>query len=342
MTDVTVLGAGSWGTALAVLLARNGKKVMLWGRPEDGVLEFNELRENKIFLPGVELPENLLATADLEEACRDGIQNYVIAVPSQVVRSVVRQVKDLIPENSLLINVAKGIETTSLKRLSEVIMEEAGDKTRRISVLSGPSHAEEVGRGIPTAVVAAARQRDVAEAVQDLFMAPEFRVYTNPDLVGVEIGGSLKNVIALCAGVADGLGYGDNTKAALMTRGIVEIRRLGVAMGANDSTFSGLAGIGDLIVTCTSMHSRNRRAGIKIGQGIPLESVLAEMGMVVEGVNATKAAVALSERYQVSMPIAREAYRVLYEGLDPRTAVMNLMSRQKKHEIEEVVNISGW
>ena len=342
MADVTILGAGSWGTAIAVLLANNGNRVKLWGRVEDGVEELNQARENRRFLPGVRLPEGISATANLTEALQGNVHNIIIAVPSQVVRAVARQAQELIPADSLIVNLAKGIETTSLMRLSEVIEEELGAKTKRISVLLGPSHAEEVGRGIPTAVVAAARMREVAEEVQDLFMGSNFRVYTNPDLVGVEIGATLKNVIALCAGIADGLGFGDNSKAALMTRGIAEIGRLGVAMGASPMTFAGLTGIGDLIVTCTSMHSRNRRAGIQIGKGVKLDKVLADMGMVVEGVSATKAAVALSERYKISMPIAQEAYQVLFADKDPLDAVMNLMGRQKTHEIEEVATIAGW
>ncbi|MFY9377083.1 MAG: NAD(P)H-dependent glycerol-3-phosphate dehydrogenase, partial [Peptococcia bacterium] len=333
MSQVTVLGAGSWGTALAVLLAQNGNRVKLWGLINDGVLDLNTEKENKRFLPGIKLPDNLIATADLEEALSAGVEKIVFAVPSQAVRSVAKEAKKFIPNDALIINVAKGIEIDSLLRMSEVLKEEVGVKTQRISALSGPSHAEEVGNGIPTAVVAAAEKREVAEAVQDLFMATNFRVYTNPDLVGVEIGGTLKNVIALCAGIADGLGHGDNTKAALMTRGIVEIARLGVAMGASAATFAGLAGIGDLIVTCTSMHSRNRRAGIRIGQGIPLDKVLTEMGMVVEGVNATRSAMALSKRYSVTMPIAEEAYQVLFEGKAPQEAVINLMCRQKTHEM---------
>lgn len=341
MSKVTILGAGSWGTALAILLAQNGKEVKLWGRIEDGVLDLNKDKENKRFLPGIALPENIYASADLPEALQ-GTDKVVFAVPSQVVRSVAKQAKDLIPTDALIVNVAKGIETSTLLRLSEVIKEEIGSITNRISVLSGPSHAEEVGKGIPTAVVAAAEQREVAEAVQDLFMAANFRVYTNPDLIGVEMGATLKNVIALCAGIADGLGYGDNTKAALMTRGITEIARLGVAMGASTLTFAGLAGIGDLIVTCTSMHSRNRRAGIQIGQGKPLDDILAGMGMVVEGVSATKAAMDLSQRYQVSMPIVKEAYQVLFEGKAPEEAVINLMGRQKTHEMEETANSSVW
>jgi len=342
LTKVTVLGAGSWGTALAVLLAENGKQVKLWGRAEDGVLELNSIRENKRFLPGVKMPQTISATDNLAEALAGQVHNSVVAVPSQVVRSVGRQARELIPEDALIVSVAKGIETSSLKRMSEVIEEELGDKTKRISVLSGPSHAEEVGRGIPTAVVAAARQKEVAEEVQDLFMAPRFRVYTNPDLVGVEMGATLKNVIALSAGIADGLGYGDNSKAALMTRGIAEIGRLGVAMGARPLPLAGLTGIGDLIVTCTSMHSRNRRAGIQIGQGVPLEQVLAQMGMVVEGVSATKAAMALSQQYNVAMPIVQEAYQVLFAGKDPQNAVLNLMGRQKTHEMEEVASLKGW
>lgn len=342
MTEVAILGAGSWGTAIGVLLAKSGKRVRLWGRVEDGVEEFNQVRENRRFLPGVSLPESIRSTADLAGALSGDVHSVVVAVPSQVVRPVVRQCRDLISRDALIVSLAKGIENTSLMRMSEVIEEELAGITERISVLLGPSHAEEVSRDIPTAVVAAARDRQVAEEVQDLFMGPRFRVYTNPDLVGVEIGATLKNVIALCAGISDGLGFGDNSKAALMTRGLAEIGRLGVAMGASPLTFAGLTGVGDLIVTCTSMHSRNRRAGIQIGQGVALERVLSEMGMVVEGVSATKAAMSLSQRYRVTMPIVEEAYQVLFENKDPRDAVMNLMGRQKTHEMEEVATLAGW
>lgn len=341
MSEITVLGAGSWGTALTCLLANNGNNVKLWGRLEDGLEETDITRENKPFLPGVLIPKEVTITPDLEYAMK-GSKYYVIAVPSHIVRDMSRRIKELIPKDAVVINVAKGIETGSLKRLSEVIQEELEGKTTNICVLSGPSHAEEVGRGIPTAVVVAARSRVLAEEVQDIFMSPKFRVYTNPDMIGIELGAALKNVIALGTGIADGLGLGDNSKAALITRGLAEIARLGTAMGANPKTFAGLTGIGDLVVTCTSMHSRNRRAGIQLGKGIPLKQVLAEMGMVVEGVKAAEAAYALKEKYKVVMPICHETYQVLFEGKDPREGVNSLMERHKTHEVEEVAAITEW
>lgn len=341
MKDVAVLGAGSWGTALAVALAKKGHKVHLWGREQEKVNFLNRSRENSQYLPGVLLPEEITATADLEEALAH--KKYVVlSVPSGKIRELCHNIKNLITKDSIIINVAKGIELTSLKRLSEVIEEEFQEKSPLITVLSGPSHAEEVGRDIPTAVVIGAKNRLAAEEVQDLFMSPKFRVYTNPDLIGIELGAALKNVIALCTGIADGIGFGDNTKAALLTRGVTEIARLGVAAGANPLTFAGLTGIGDLIVTCTSMHSRNRRAGILIGKGVPLDQVLVQIGMVVEGITATKAGCALSEKYQVSMPICQEAYAVLFEKKDPKEAVVDLMTRQKTHEAEEVVKQAEW
>lgn len=341
MSEVTVLGAGSWGTALTCLLAKNGRTVKLWGRIEDGLEETDLIRENKRFLPGVIIPREVTITSDLEFALK-GSRYYVIAVPSHIVRDMSKKIKDMLPQDSVVINVAKGIETESLKRLSEVIQEELGERTTKICVLSGPSHAEEVGREIPTAVVVAAKSRALAEEVQDLFMSPKFRVYTNPDMVGIELGAALKNVIALGTGIADGLGLGDNSKAALITRGLAEIARLGVVMGANPMTFAGLTGIGDLVVTCTSMHSRNRRAGIQLGKGVPLKQVLAEMGMVVEGVKAAEAAYALKEKYNVNMPICHETYQVLFRGKDPREGVISLMERQKTHEVEEVAAFTDW
>lgn len=341
MKDVAVLGAGSWGTALALTLAKKGHEVHLWGRDQEKMVSVNRVRENEQYLPGVILPQEITATADLEEALTE--KRYVVlAVPSGNVRELCRNIKDLITEDRIIINVAKGIELSSLKRLSEVIEEEFQEKPPFITVLSGPSHAEEVGRDIPTAVVIGSKNRQTAEEVQELFMSSKFRVYTNPDLIGIELGAALKNVIALCTGIADGIGFGDNTKAALITRGVTEMARLGVAAGANPLTFAGLTGIGDLIVTCTSMHSRNRRAGIQIGKGVPLEEVLGKIGMVVEGVTATKAACALSEKYQVSMPICQEAYAVLFRKKDPKEAVIDLMTRQKTHEVEEVVKQAEW
>lgn len=341
MKKVALLGAGSWGTALAFLLAKKGFPVHLWGRSSEKMALMNKSRENRPYLPGVLLPQEVVATADLEEALT-GKKYVVLAVPSDQIRALCRQIKELVREDMILVNVAKGIEQGTLLRMSEVIAEELEEKGSAISVLSGPSHAEEVGREIPTAVVVGAKTRQVAEEIQDLFMTPKFRVYTNPDLIGIEFGGALKNVIALSTGIADGLGYGDNTKAALITRGVREIARVGVAAGANPLTFAGLTGIGDLIVTCTSMHSRNRRAGIMLGKGEHLPEVLKKVGMVVEGVTATKTGCALSDKYQVSMPICRETYEVLFNNKDPREAVVDLMMRQKTHEVEEVVREADW
>ncbi|MGI6606340.1 MAG: NAD(P)H-dependent glycerol-3-phosphate dehydrogenase [Peptococcia bacterium] len=341
MKRIAVLGAGSWGTALALLLAKKGFPVHLWGRNSEKMAEMNIKRENLHYLPGVVLPSGISTTADFEEALA-GKKYVVLAVPSDKTRGLCQQIKELISEDMVIINVAKGIEQGTLKRLSEVIAEEFREIGPAISVLSGPSHAEEVGRDIPTAVVVGSSSRQTAEEIQDLFMSPKFRVYTNPDLIGIEIGGALKNVIALATGIADGIGYGDNTKAALLTRGVREIARVGVAAGANPLTFAGLTGIGDLIVTCTSMHSRNRRAGIRLGKGETLTQVLKEIGMVVEGVTATKAGCALSEKYQVAMPICQETYEVLFNNKEPREAVVDLMMRQKTHEVEEVAKQADW
>lgn len=334
---IAVLGAGSWGTALAVLLAKKGWLVWLWGRVEDGVEIIQHTRENQRFLPGVTIPSSVRVTADIAAALT-GAELVVLSVPSQAVRGVIAQARPFISRGTIVVNTAKGIEIDSLLRMTEVLKQELpASMHQQIAVLSGPSHAEEVSRDLPTAIVSAAHQRQVAEYVQDVFMTPRFRVYTNPDVIGVELGGALKNIIALSAGIADGLGYGDNSKAALITRGIREISRLGVAMGAEALTFAGLSGIGDLVVTCTSMHSRNRRAGIQLGQGKSLSEVLASIGMVVEGVETTRAAYRLAEKYGVEMPITNQTYRVLFYHLDPREAVDNLMLRLKTHEVEEVV-----
>ena len=341
MAEAAVLGAGSWGTALAILLAKKGMEVNLWGRQPDKLERINAGRENVFYLPGVFLPRNIKLTADLEEAL-DRVDYVVLSVPSHTVREICARLKNHVKRGAIVINTAKGIETNTLKRLSEVMEEEFAGKGVYIAILSGPSHAEEVARDMPTTVVAGARDREKAEKVQDLFMCPSFRVYTNPDLVGMELGGALKNVIALGTGIAEGLGFGDNSKAALITRGAAEIARLGMAAGANPLTFAGLTGIGDLIVTCTSMHSRNRRAGILIGRGLPLEQAVKEVGMVVEGIRATQAACALSDKYQVSMPICRETYSVLFLQKNPRDAVIDLMMRHKKHEVEEVASQEGW
>jgi len=341
LADAAVLGAGSWGTALAILLAKKGMAVNLWGREPEKIKKIKSGRENTLYLPGVAMPANIEVTADLKEAV-DKVKYVVLSVPSHAVRDICAQLNNCVREGAIVINTAKGIETDTSKRLSEVMKEEFAGRDIHIAVLSGPSHAEEVARDMPTAVVIGAHDRDKAEEVQELFMTPAFRVYTNPDLIGMELGGALKNVIALGTGIAEGLGFGDNSKAALITRGAAEIARLGTAAGANPLTFAGLTGIGDLIVTCTSMHSRNRRAGILIGRGLSLEQAVEEVGMVVEGVRATQAACALSEKYRVTMPICRETYNVLFLQKNPRDAVVDLMMRHKKHEVEEVAKQDRW
>lgn len=332
--NIGIIGAGSWGTAIGVLLSKKGYSVKMWDRKKETLDEINISRENIKYLPGVLIPSGLSAVASLEE-CVSGVDIIVIAVPSQAVRSVCEQFKDLVSDNQIFVSLAKGIEIGSLKRMSEILEEYFPNN--KITVLSGPSHAEEVSRDIPTTVTVACKDRETAEFIQDTFITPKFRVYTNPDVAGVEIGGAIKNIIALAAGISDGLGYGDNTKAALMTRGIAEIAKAGVAAGAEPLTFAGLSGIGDLIVTCTSMHSRNRRAGILIGKGKSVEEALEEIGMVVEGVNTTKSAYELSKKINIEMPITHELYKVLFEGKNAKYAVSELMLRDKKHEIEEVV-----
>lgn len=333
---IGVAGSGSWGTALSVLLALKGYMVRIWSNHPEIAEDITVKRENTRYLPGVIVPPAIEVTVHIEEAVR-GADAVLFAVPSHAFREVLQTALPYLSGLELIINAAKGIEEDSLLRLSQAYAEVAGPQAlERYVALSGPSHAEEVGRQVPTAVVAASSSMSSAESAQDLFMCDNFRVYTNPDIAGVELGGALKNVIALGTGIADGLGFGDNTKAALMTRGLYEISRLGITLGANPLTFAGLAGVGDLIVTCTSMHSRNRRAGIAIGQGKSLEEALAEVGMVVEGVRTARAARRLSERYGVNMPITEQMYEVLFEGLSPETAVKNLMTRGKKHEIEEV------
>lgn len=335
MKDVAVLGTGSWGTALAMLLAKKGLNVNLWGRDTKKLQAISRSRENIFYLPGIPLPQNVEIIEDLETAI-SGVKYLVLSVPSHTVREICKKIRPYLKKDMIIVNTGKGIELPSLKRLSEVIGEEISGTGAHAAILSGPSHAEEVARDVPTAVVIGAEKRAHAEEIQDLFMTPKFRVYTNPDMIGIELGAALKNAIALGTGIADGLGYGDNSKAALITRGAAEIATLGSAAGANPLTFAGLTGIGDLIVTCTSMHSRNRRAGILLGQGVPMEKAVAEIGMVVEGIKATQAACALGDKYNVSMPICREAYKVLFENKNPRDAVIDLMMRPKKHEVEEV------
>ena len=311
MKKVSVIGAGSWGSALAVLLANNGHEVTLWTHDPHEIEMLSTKREQQEKLPGVKLPDNIAIEADLETALTDE-DVVVMAVPSPVVRTVAKQMSPFVKDGQIIVNVAKGIEDVTYKTLSDIIEEEIPNA--EVCVLSGPSHAEEVGRGIPTTVVVGAKNKETAEMLQDVFMNKVFRVYTSSDIVGIELGGALKNVIALAAGTVDGLGYGDNTKAALITRGITEIARLGKKMGAQMETFYGLSGIGDLIVTCASVHSRNRKAGYLIGQGCTMEQAMDKVQMVVEGVYSARAARELAEKYEVEMPIITEVNRVLFEG----------------------------
>ena len=329
--NITVLGSGGWGTALALLLLENGHEVTLWSYRQEESDNLRERRENPV-LSGVVLPEGLNLTADM--ACVKNSEVVVLATPSFAVRATAAQARPFLAPGAVLVSVSKGVEKDTSLTLTDVIAQEVGEG-HPVVALSGPSHAEEVSRGVPTAVVAASRDQAAAELVQDIFMNPRFRVYATDDVVGVELGAALKNVIALCAGVSDGLGLGDNTKAMLMTRGLTESARLGEAMGGRKETFAGLAGIGDLIVTCTSMHSRNRRCGIAIGKGTPPQQAVKEVGMVVEGYYAAANAKALADKLGVEMPITAAAYQVLYEGKDPKTVVVELMTRDKKHESEE-------
>jgi len=328
MSNVTMIGCGSWGIALSCLLHGNGHHVRIWDYKPARAVELQQTRRSRL-LPDVTLPAGISVTSDLCEAC-DEADILFVAVPSGAIRTTMENLAPLMPDGQIVACVSKGLEDRTLLRLSEVM--EAAAPQCRAAVLSGPSHAEEVVRGLPTTVVVASRHTGVPEAVQDCMLSEAFRVYTNTDIIGVELGGALKNVIALAAGLSDGLGYGDNTKAALMTRGMAEITRLGLAMGADMATFAGLSGIGDLIVTCTSMHSRNRRAGILLGKGKPLDEVLAEIGMVVEGANTARAAFALAVRHKVDMPIIAEINQVLYAQKNPRHAVMDLMTRDRTDE----------
>lgn len=329
MAKIGVLGAGSWGTALALLLHNNGHEVTLWSIMEDEVQMLREKRQHESKLPGVKLPQEMEITSDLAYSVK-GRDLLILAVPSPYTRSTAHSMRELVAEGQIVVNVAKGIEETTLMTLSDIIEQEIPQAN--VAVLSGPSHAEEVGRGIPTTCVVSARTKETAEYLQGIFMSPVFRVYTSPDILGVELGGSLKNVIALAAGTADGLGYGDNTKAALITRGIAEIARLGIEMGAKSETLYGLSGMGDLIVTCASVHSRNRKAGYLMGKGYTMDEAMGEVKMVVEGVYSAKAAKQLAEKYQVDMPIVEEVNKVLFEGKSAETAVRDLMLRDKKTE----------
>ncbi|XJZ26056.1 NAD(P)H-dependent glycerol-3-phosphate dehydrogenase [Bacillota bacterium Lsc_1132] len=338
---IAVIGAGSWGTALAMVLADNGHEVRLWSHNENQVDEMNRHHTNKKYLPGISLPESIVGYASLSEAL-SGVETIILAVPTKAIREVATKIRSVQKKPLTIVHVSKGIEPDTLLRISEMIKQELPNEiVKDVVVLSGPSHAEEVSLRHPTTVTVSSENMAAAERVQDLFINQNFRVYTNPDIIGVEIGGALKNIIALAAGITDGLGYGDNAKAALITRGLAEIARLGTKMGANPLTFSGLTGIGDLIVTCTSVHSRNWRAGHLLGKGQTLDEVLENMGMVVEGVRTTKAAFQLAEKYQVSMPITSALYHVLFNHAKPKDAVDALMARGKTNEMDDLTNILG-
>lgn len=329
MAKAGVIGAGSWGTALAILLCNNGHEVTLWSYKPQEAAELQETREHKSKLPSIRFPDALQISSDLEMTVSDK-DFLVLAVPSTAVRQTAGKMKDYVKQNQIIVDVAKGIEESTLMTLSEQIQEEIPQA--EVAVLSGPSHAEEVSRQLPTICVVGAKKKQVAEYLQEMFMNKVFRVYTSPDMLGIEVGGALKNVIALAAGIADGLGYGDNTKAALITRGIAEITRLGIKMGGKPETFSGLTGIGDLIVTCASMHSRNRRAGILIGQGKTPKEAMEEVKMVVEGVYSAKAAATLAKKYDTEMPIVDQVNAVLFYGKDVKEAVEELMLRDGRME----------
>lgn len=329
MAKAGIMGAGSWGIALALLLHKNGHEVTVWSISTEEVEMLTTKREHESKLPGVKLPDNMKFTSDLELAVKDK-DFIVLAVPSPFTRSTARSMKPYVAEGQIIVDVAKGIEEDTLMTLSQQIEEEIPQAD--VAVLSGPSHAEEVGRGLPTIVVIGAKTETTAKYLQQMFMNEVFRVYTSPDVLGMELGGSLKNVIALAAGIADGLGYGDNTKAALITRGIAEIARLGVKMGGAIESFSGLTGIGDLIVTCASQHSRNRKAGYLMGKGMSMQEAMDEVKMVVEGVYSTKAAVKLGKEYNVPLPIIEAVNEVLFENKNPREAVNDLMLRDSKAE----------
>ena len=331
MAKIAIIGSGSWGTALAWLSQQNGHDVTLWSFLKEETEMFVKHHQNTDKLPGVILAEDTVYTSDLEEAVKEQ-DLLILAVPSPAVRATSKNMAPFIKEGQVIVDVAKGIEESTLMTMTDIIEQEIPQAD--VAVLSGPSHAEEVGRGIPTTIVAGAHSRKTAEYIQSLFMSPSFRVYTSSDMLGIEIGAALKNVIALAAGMADGLGYGDNTEAALITRGMAELARLGLAMGANVNTLYGLSGIGDLIVTCGSKHSRNRRAGNLIGRGYNMQQAMDEVHMVVEGVYSAKAGKKLAEKYQIDMPIIQEVNKVLFENKPAALAVNELMLRHRKDEIE--------
>lgn len=331
---VGILGGGSWGTTLAILLYEKGLSVKIWEFSDEQVEIISKKRENIRFLPGIFIPQEIEITSCLEDVVKDS-KVIVISLPSQVVREVVQQLPPMITPDVVIVSGVKGLEISTMKRISEVIGEYLPQETK-VGVISGPSHAEEVSRKIPTAIVAAAQDEKIAKFIQDIFLTPNLRVYTNTDLVGVELGGALKNIIAIAAGISDGLGLGDNTKAALITRGLVEIIQIGRILGAKEPTFLGLSGLGDLVVTCTSRYSRNRHLGEMIGKGSSLQEVLSSMVMIAEGVPTTKAAKELAKKVNIELPITNEVYKVLFESKNPKQAVSDLMLRSAKAE-EELV-----
>ena len=328
MADITILGSGGFGLALAIMCDNAGHKVTVWSKFRDEIDAIKRTGELKAKLPGVQVNKTIELTTDI--SCVKDKDMVILGIPSPFLREVCESVVPYLESRTIVVNTAKGLEGGSLKTMCCVARE--CFPNNYVAVLTGPSHAEEVSRGLPTTNVVASEHIDTAKFIQDVFMGDMFRVYTSTDIIGVELGGALKNVIALCAGISDGLGYGDNTKAALMTRGLAEIARLGKAMGANEKTFMGLSGVGDLIVTCTSMHSRNRRAGILLGQGKSLKETLESVHMVVEGVNTATAAYEMAHKYNVEMPIVEEAYNILYNGRNAREAVLLLMTREKREE----------
>ncbi len=329
---IAMIGSGSWGTALALVLNENGHKVTCWTRDAFVVESVRTKQENEKYLPKIPIPDGLNFTTDLT-ASISGAQVIISAVPSQVTRDVIKKLRPHLDNpDAIFVTVSKGIENKTYMRISEVLAEAGGISAEKIVVLSGPSHAEEVARKIPTAIVSASQNIDSARVVQDIFMNKYFRVYVNRDVIGVELGGALKNIIALAAGICDGAGFGDNTKAALITRGLVEINRMGVELGAHSDTFAGLSGMGDLIVTCMSQHSRNRYVGEQIGKGRNLQDILDEMVMVAEGVKTTLSAYELAQKHHVEMPITKQIYHTLFDGKSPHQAMVDLMTRASKHE----------
>ncbi|MGM8213983.1 NAD(P)H-dependent glycerol-3-phosphate dehydrogenase [Bacillaceae bacterium W0354] len=339
MGKVAVIGAGSWGTALALVLADNNHEIKMWSYRQTQVDEINQQHTNSKYLPSVELPKNIQAYNQIQETVQE-CEYILLVVPTKAIREVCQQLKPYLKDNQIIIHASKGIEPETHKRVSEMIEDELGnDLQNQIVVLSGPSHAEEVAKRQPTTVTASSRNKQNAEKTQDLFINENFRVYTNDDIVGVEIGGAIKNIIALGAGISDGLGYGDNAKAALITRGLAEITRLGVQLNANPLTFAGLTGVGDLIVTCTSTHSRNWRAGNMLGKGYKLDDILEQMGMVVEGVRTTKAVYQLSKKLNIDMPITSGIYDLLFNNKEPKQVVDQLMQRDRTNEISDLSNI---